>query len=390
MTKTYAWVQGWALTGLVCTLGSLGCQEGFDEEVGKAESEIEVGAQALDGPMANAVVLINSGGCTGTLVAPNIVLTAAHCGYLNEPGISRDGGWYPLSAPRTIAFGPDRSSPIFTTTATQISGPAANGPRSVRPITDIVLLQLQNSVPRSVAIPRSIVTERPSDISSSRIVQVGYGGGRDRKSLIGDSYRDWTSSDPLLEHAEFRYDPFVRGPGIGTRDTNIENGDSGGPMLYKTIFGPVLGVLSHWKPTGIATFAPAGLDKPSVVDWLELRLPAPKADLVEVHHNAWCSGNQPVVNIHLENHGVADAEEAYLDLFVDRPSAPSLGDYGDQWLETPVMTPLMHRFFAFTLDSELSGGRYWFDVIIDTDNWVDESIESNNIKSFQITLPTCS
>lgn len=390
MKQQYAWAQGWALTGLVCTLGSLGCDAGFDEEVGMVDSEIAVGSEDLSGPMANAVVLINSGGCTGTLVAPNIVLTAAHCGYLNEVGVSNDGGWYPLSSPRTIAFGPDRSAPLFSTTATAISGPSRNGPSSVRPITDIVLLRLQRSVPSTVAIPRSIMYERPTDILSARIAQVGYGGGRDRRSLVGDSYRDWTSSDPELEHAEFRYDPFVRGPGIGTRDTNIENGDSGGPMLYKTSLGPVLGVLSHWKPTGIATFAPTGPGKPSVRDWLVSRLPSPKPDLLEVHHNTWCSGDRPVVNIHLENHGVADAAPTYVDFFIGRSAAPSMGEYGDQWERTPTMSPLMHRFFAFTLEPARSGGTHWIDVIVDTDESVDESNESNNIRSFQVTLPTCS
>ena len=390
MKQQYAWVQGWALTGLVCTLGGLGCQESFDEDVGSTQSEIAIGAEDLNGPIANAVVLINSGGCTGTLVAPNIVLTVAHCGYQNEVGVSNDGGWYPLSRPRTIAFGPDRSNPVFTTTATSISGPARNGPSSVRALTDIVLLRLQTSVPRRFAIPRAILYQRPADISSSEIVQVGYGGGRDRRTLVGDTYRDWTSNDPELEHAEFRYDPYVRGPGIGTRDTNIESGDSGGPMLYKSGFGPVIGVLSHWKPTGIATFAPAGPGKPSVRSWLRSRLPSAKPDLVNVHHNTWCSGNRPVVNIHLENHGVADAAATYVDFFIGRPAAPSIGDYGDQWRRTPVMTPLLHRFFAFTLEPEHSGGQYWIDVIVDTDDSIDESIENNNITTFVVTLPSCS
>ncbi len=389
MKKRYDWIEGWALTGLVCALGSFGCSESFDEDIGMTESEIAIGSNDLGGPVANAVVLTNGGGCTGTLVAPNLVLTVAHCGYENEVGVSNDGGWYLLSSPRTIAFGPDRSAPIFTTTATAISGPARNGPSSVRPLTDIVLLRLQQSVPRDIAIPRSILYQRPSDIFSSRIVQVGYGGTQDRRSLTGDSYRDWTSNDPELEHAEFRYDPFVRGPGIGTRDTNIQNGDSGGPMLYKTSRGPVFGVLSHWKPTGIATFAPAGPGKPSVRDWLVSRLPSAKPDLVEVHHNTWCSGNRPVVNIHLENHGVADAAATYVDFFLGRPAAPSMGDYGDQWERTPLMTPLMHHFFTFPLEPEHSGGRYWIDVIVDTDESVDESIESNNVSSFQITMPNC-
>ena len=73
--------------------------------------------------------------------------------------------------------------------------------------------------------------------------------------MTGSSYRDWVSHPDYLMNG-FAYTATVTG--VGDYGTNIERGDSGGPMLIGTSTGYVIGDLSHWEPYGIATFGPGG------------------------------------------------------------------------------------------------------------------------------------
>src|SRR5687768_15490244 len=66
----------WILVSLIaaCTIDEPGVQLAANEQA------IVGGEQAADGQWPDAVaVLGTSGTCTGTLIAPNVVLTAGHC-----------------------------------------------------------------------------------------------------------------------------------------------------------------------------------------------------------------------------------------------------------------------------------------------------------------------
>src|SRR5262249_44548323 len=110
------------------------------------------GASSYNSPGTNAVVWVD--GCTGTLVAPDVVLTAAHCVPIpggHDDWSLQDGNWHPFpnGVSLEIRFGPDSFQSIFTARATWFN----DVPRTLTGgHDDITLLGLDRKVPEYVAI----------------------------------------------------------------------------------------------------------------------------------------------------------------------------------------------------------------------------------------------
>lgn len=238
------------------------------EQIGVAHQAIEIGTNDVSDHIRDAVVKVWTGGgfCTGTLIAPDKVVTAAHCNFDDQS--LADGQWHRFARGNvTVGFGPRMRVNTRTVRGNYVSIPpiATAGPW---PLDDIALIHLDDMVPTETASPRTVYFDRPYDLSAaSRIYEAGYGGGRDRRIMTGNDYRDWTTDGSILRNG-FKYTPTFRGPGIGDRATNIEGGDSGGPIFAASPTGPLIGVLSWWDPYGIATFGPGGAGRPSIRDWL--------------------------------------------------------------------------------------------------------------------------
>lgn len=95
-------------------------------------------------------------GCTGTLIAPDVVISARHCG----------GG-----AGSTLRFG-DSTTSTYTATASSVVDPAGGG--SLLDGGDVAIWTLTQDVPSNIATPMKLIDEG-SSLEGEVAVTLGYG-----------------------------------------------------------------------------------------------------------------------------------------------------------------------------------------------------------------------
>ena len=186
-------------------------------------------------PAFEAVVEL-SAGCTGTLIAPNLVLAARHCGFSS-----------------VARFGANSNFPSYTASVQSVSYPGGGSPGSqLLNGGDVSLLRLTSNVPSNIATPLRL-TDETSSLVGEEAVMLGYGynglgssghgftadGRRWAGTNIIDRYGSpWGAGGSNIFTTDFdngtsaanTYSP--GSPVPLDMESTTAPGDSGGPLLF--------------------------------------------------------------------------------------------------------------------------------------------------------------
>jgi hypothetical protein len=231
--------------GLVATLALLGCSgEAPTEPIGTLPEAIAGGV--LDPDRNEVIELLTEWSsrslalCTGTLIAPNLVLTARHCvarggGDMITCGSSQFDAPVAASALHATADdAPTQSSDFYTGLAVHVP-PDGNDLCGF----DLALVTLAENVPPTVAVPAiPRIDLRP--LTGEAYVAFGFGEDENGNDTLGRMRLDGLVVQCTGDRC---------GAGLGVAETEflgqegVCQGDSGGPAL--DLQGRVIGVLSR-------------------------------------------------------------------------------------------------------------------------------------------------
>jgi hypothetical protein len=255
-----------------------------------------IGAQGSRDYAAPFDAVVRIGGCTGTLIAPNVVLSARHCG---------------IGSGTLVRFGDNSNNATFTTTVQSSILPDGNG--SLLDGGDVSIHILNSSVPANIAEPMRLI-EETNELEGQVAATIGYGFNG-----LGSSGHGFSSDGRRWggENIIDRYGSPASSGGTNIISTDFDNaagstntipsssatplefeattapGDSGGPVLVQfgsewviagvlsggTTSTSVYGDISWWTGTAIYRDAieSAGGD---FISGLEILLPAGLPDLL--------------------------------------------------------------------------------------------------------------
>ena len=250
---------------LACALAAAGCDATVPES--SATAPVIGGSDAPPGkwPDVAAVMFPIDGEvplCTGTLVAPTVVLTAGHC-YDRSSGVLPDSvliGTSSLSRPGEGETIPIARGYVYPAPATS---------------EDLAVLILARPSTRP---PRQIVDgwARADLVNGAAISLVGFGAIDRAGSVYVNQLQEATTTITDVDCSTSPGCNPVAQPagelGAGGRGVDTCPGDSGGPLYLSTRYGPVLaGVTSRSYDTARFPCSEGGIyvrpDK--VLDWIE-------------------------------------------------------------------------------------------------------------------------
>lgn len=216
-----------SLLGLLAILS--GCaadqsEEDPKEETNSTESEIVGGS--LTSSYAAVGALTTSSGfpfCTGTVIAPRVVVTAAHC--LAEPGTTASG--------IRFALGADANNPSSVLRVKRIQFHPSYDDQQIKNDIGVVILSADAPV-----APVPVNTAMSSSWVGKSLTFVGYGVTNGATQTGAGKKRVVSIPVSQVSTTQFAYQ---------TRGKNTCNGDSGGPAFATDSSGnlTVVGVTSY-------------------------------------------------------------------------------------------------------------------------------------------------
>jgi hypothetical protein len=181
-----------------------------------------VGGSAFDGlPAVGSLVYNGRQHCTGTVVGPRKVLTAAHCVQGFQASRMR------------FVIGPSISSPVATLAVSSMQAHPAYNEWNIQ--NDIALVHLSQDAP---VAPMGVVGHMDGSWVGTDLLFVGYGVSNGYNQTGAGIKRAVWMAISRVSQTTFRYDDPHR---------NTCAGDSGGPAFYRTPGGEFLvaGVTSY-------------------------------------------------------------------------------------------------------------------------------------------------
>lgn len=230
---------------LVTLLGAAGCAAEDESDVTFHTINHEIKGGEIDREHTAVVGLVSQSGysvgtCSGTLIAPNLVLTAQHC-------VARIDSDY-IACGRTSFGATTAASGVFITTNAYLTNDSRNYHAVEEILTaekndvcgnDIALLILSDNVPDTEAkpiVPRiDLEVERGEKYTALGYGHIGDGSGSGVRRILDNRYVHCEGTE-CPGYQQVRGSEFVGSAGTC-------QGDSGGPALDEK--GRVLGALSR-------------------------------------------------------------------------------------------------------------------------------------------------